>query len=170
MTDVFAGEGGFLGVCKDAFDQLHDATKDYEDGLDELENTGRIDFESIGEISARPYTSNPFKQVDVSKWSRWFKINFEDCHIKLSLDFRPRSSIWKTGLILSNCEGTIDELYRGEVMAYFYEVIKGKEKYKVGDRIGQIKLGFTLPIEFEEANELSESERGTNGFGSTGLN
>lgn len=49
MTDVFAGEGGFLGVCKDAFDQLHDATKDYEDGLDELENTGRINFESIGE-------------------------------------------------------------------------------------------------------------------------
>ena len=49
MTDVFAGESGFLGVCKDAFDQLHDATKDYEDGLDELENTGRIDFESIGE-------------------------------------------------------------------------------------------------------------------------
>ena len=49
MTDVFAGEDGFLGVCKDAFDQLHDATKDYEDGLDELENTGRIDFESIGE-------------------------------------------------------------------------------------------------------------------------
>lgn len=49
MTDVFAGEGGFLGVCKDAFEQLHDVTKDYEDGLDELENTGRIDFESIGE-------------------------------------------------------------------------------------------------------------------------
>lgn len=49
MTDVFAGEGGFLGVCKDAFEQLHDATKDYEDGLDELENTGRINFESIGE-------------------------------------------------------------------------------------------------------------------------
>lgn len=49
MTDVFAGEDGFLGVCKDAFDQLHEATKDYEDGLDELENTGRINFESIGE-------------------------------------------------------------------------------------------------------------------------
>lgn len=49
MTDIFAGEDGFLGVCQDAFDQLHDATKDYEDGLDELENTGRMDFESIGE-------------------------------------------------------------------------------------------------------------------------
>ena len=49
MTDVFAGDDGFLGVCKDAFDQLHDATKDYEDGLGELENIGRISFESIGE-------------------------------------------------------------------------------------------------------------------------
>ena len=49
MADIFAGDDGFLGVCKDAFDQLHDATKDYQDGLDELENTGRIDFESLGE-------------------------------------------------------------------------------------------------------------------------
>ena len=49
MTDVFAGDGGFIGVCKDAFEQLHDATRDYEDGLDELEVAGRIDFESIGE-------------------------------------------------------------------------------------------------------------------------
>ena len=88
--------------------------------------------------------------------------------VKLSIDFRPRSSIWKTGLVLSNCEGTIDEDYRGEVCAYFYEVIKGKEKYKVGDRIGQIKLGFTLPMEFEEAEKLSETERGEGGFGSTG--
>lgn len=49
MTDVFAGEGGFLGVCQDAFEQLHEATKNYEDGLIELENTGRVNFESIGE-------------------------------------------------------------------------------------------------------------------------
>ena len=123
------------------------------------------DIENIGEISARPYTSDPFKQADVS---RWLKINFEDCNIKLSLDFRPRSSVWKTGMILSNCEGTLDELYRGEVMAYFYEVIPGKEKYKVGDRIGQIKLGFTLPIEFEEGEINADTERGTGGFGSTG--
>ena len=123
------------------------------------------DIENIGEISARPYTSDPFKQADVL---RWLKINFEDCNIKLSLDFRPRSSVWKTGMILSNCEGTLDELYRGEVMAYFYEVIPGKEKYKVGDRIGQIKLGFTLPIEFEEGEINADTERGTGGFGSTG--
>ena len=49
MTDVFAGDGGFIGICKEALEQLHDATRDYEDGLDELEVAGRIDFESIGE-------------------------------------------------------------------------------------------------------------------------
>lgn len=86
----------------------------------------------------------------------------------ISIDFRPRSSIWKTGLVLSNSVGTIDELYRGEVLAYFYEVIPGKEKYKVGDRIGQIKLGFTVPIEFKEGVVDKNTDRGTGGFGSTG--
>ena len=109
------------------------------------------DIENIGEISARPYTSDPFKQADVN---RWLKINFKDSTIKLDLDFRPRSSVYKTGLSLCNCEGTLDELYRGEVRAYFYNVNIFGKKYKVGGRIGQIKLGFTLPIEFEEVNEL----------------
>ena len=88
-------------------------------------------------------------------------------NVKLSIDFRPRSSIWKTGMILSNCEGTLDEDYRGEIKAYFYKVAPGKI-YKVGDKIGQIKLGFTLPMEFEEVDELSDTKRGNGGFGSTG--
>ena len=87
----------------------------------------------------------------------------------VSLDFRPRSSVYKTGLSLCNCCGTIDELYRGEVKAYFYRVNLFGKKYKVGDRIGQIKLGITLPLEFEEVDELNmNTERGTGGFGSTG--
>lgn len=49
MTDVFAGEGGFLEVCQQSFEQLHEATKNYEDGLTELEDTGRISFDSLGE-------------------------------------------------------------------------------------------------------------------------
>ena len=90
-------------------------------------------------------------------------------NVKLSIDFRPRSSIWKTGMILSNCEGTIDELYRGEVKAVFYHINPFKKKYKVGERIGQIKLGITLPLEFEQVSKLNlNTERGTGGFGSTG--
>ena len=85
-----------------------------------------------------------------------------------SIDFRPRSSVWKTGMVLSNSVGTIDDLYRGEVYAVFYHVFPNMPRYKVGDRIGQIKLGFTLPMEFEEVDELSDTERGDGGYGSTG--
>ena len=86
----------------------------------------------------------------------------------LSIDLRPRSSIYKTGMILSNCEATIDEGYRGEVAAIFYHVKPELPRYKVGDKLGQIKIGITFPIEFEEKNKLNESTRGKRGFGSSG--
>lgn len=89
-------------------------------------------------------------------------------NINISLDFRPRSSIWKTGMILSNSEGTLDEMYRGEVSAIFYHIFPNMPRYKVGDKIGQIKLGLTLPINFIEDKVNDDTERGVNGFGSTG--
>jgi dUTP pyrophosphatase len=88
--------------------------------------------------------------------------------VNISIDFRPRSSVWKTGMSLSNCEGTIDELYRGEVSAVFYHIMPNMPKYEVGDRIGQIKLGFTFPLQFVEVEELTETERGSGAYGSTG--
>jgi len=94
----------------------------------------------------------------------------------------PRSSIRKTGLQLSNSVGVIDSGYRGELQATFnklfggegmYDEMKVKEMqpneyYKVGDRVAQIMIIPHPPIEFEEANELSDTERGEGGFGSTG--
>lgn len=96
------------------------------------------------------------------------QMDFNRSPIILSIDARPRSSIWKTGMILSNCEGTIDELYTGEVSAVFYHVMPNMPRYKVGDRVCQIKLGLTLPMEFEEVKELNETTRGDGGYGSTG--
>lgn len=87
---------------------------------------------------------------------------------QLSIDARPRSSVWKTGMVLSNCEGTIDELFNGEVSAVFYHLIPNMPKYEVGDKIIQIKLGFTLPMEFIEVEELDPTARGDGSYGSTG--
>ena len=92
-----------------------------------------------------------------------------DDDVRLSIDFRPRSSVWKTGMVLSNCEGTIDELYTGQVYAVFYHVFTNMERYKVGQRIGQIKIGFTMPVEFVVVDELDETERSDGSYGSTGL-
>lgn len=89
-------------------------------------------------------------------------------YMKLSIDFRPRSSVWKTGMVLSNGEGTIDESYTGEVFAVFYHLFPNLERYHKGDKIGQIKIGTALPIEFKEVDSLLPTERGSNGCGSTG--
>lgn len=96
------------------------------------------------------------------------KINIKDSLIQLSLDFRPRSSIYKTGMVLSNSEGTVDEPYRGEVSLIFYHVNTDLPRYKVGDRIAQMKLGLTFPLDFQIVDELSETERAAGGFGHTG--
>lgn len=88
--------------------------------------------------------------------------------MKLSIDLRPRSSVWKTGMVLSNSVGTIDETYTGEVSAIFYHLFPDMPIYKVGERIGQIKIGTTFPIDFVEVDDLDSTMRGAGGFGSTG--
>ena len=95
-------------------------------------------------------------------------VDLSMCPINLSIDLRPRSSVWKTGMVLSNCEGTIDEGYINEVSAVFYHVMPDMPRYRVGDRIGQIKIGITFPMEFTEVEELEDTERGMRGYGSTG--
>ena len=79
----------------------------------------------------------------------------------------PRSSIRKTRLMLSNCVGVIDSGYRGELQATF-KTTGFRPKYEVGDRGAQIMIIPHPPIEFDEVAELSDTERGDGGFGSTG--
>lgn len=87
----------------------------------------------------------------------------------ISLDLRPRSGIYKTGMVLANSEGTLDEFFRGEARAIFYHVIPTLPRYKKGDRVGQIKLGISIPLQFEFVDEINENtERGEGGFGHTG--
>lgn len=96
------------------------------------------------------------------------KFDFSRCPVNFSFDLRPRSSIWKTGMILSNGPGTVDENYTGEISAVFYHVMPSMPRYKVGDRIGQIKLGMAFPLEFVEVQSLDSTDRGAGGYGSTG--
>ena len=86
----------------------------------------------------------------------------------------PRSSNSKKDLILTNHVGVIDSSYRGEIIFKYKstlcssgQYITGKN-YEVGDKVGQLIL-FPYPqVTIEEVEELTETERGTNGFGSTG--
>ena len=81
----------------------------------------------------------------------------------------PRSSVRNQDLILSNCVGVIDSGYRGELQATFKKT-NGLDsfKYKVGERGAQIIILPYPTVYMTEVPELSETERGTGGFGSTG--
>lgn len=108
----------------------------------------------------------------------------------------PRSSIYKTDLVLANCVGVIDSGYHGEVKLKFrFNVNEGNvvrfvegcdyiaedcimstnyasrgfESYEVGDRIGQIIIMPYPKVTYEVTDKLDETERGTGGFGSTGI-
>jgi len=82
----------------------------------------------------------------------------------------PRSSVRNQDLILSNCVGVIDSGYRGELQATFKKT-QGLDsiKYKVGERGAQIIILPYPTIYMTEVPELSDTERGSGGFGSTGL-
>lgn len=86
----------------------------------------------------------------------------------------PRSSISMHTLSLSNSIGLIDSGFRGEVtckfkptMHYSRSVQRSRE-YEVGERVCQLVILPYPSIEFEEVEELSTTERGTGGYGSTG--
>lgn len=96
----------------------------------------------------------------------------------------PRSSVSNYPLSMKNCVGVIDSDYRGEVTVKFglfahkfVEKSNGRivadscgsgHIYGVGDRVAQIIIIPYPEIEFEEAEELSETDRGSGGYGSTG--
>ena len=80
----------------------------------------------------------------------------------------PRSSIRKYEQYLSNSVGVIDSGYRGEIQATFNSRYYADVKYQVGDKIAQLLILPYRSIEFEEATELSSTDRGEGGFGSTG--
>lgn len=83
----------------------------------------------------------------------------------------PRSSISKYHLSLANSVGVIDSGYRGEIKVRFkktstnaYETV-----YNVGDKICQLIVMPFPKVEIEEVSELSNTERGAGGFGSSGV-
>lgn len=102
----------------------------------------------------------------------------------------PRSSVSKYNLVMANSTGIIDAHFRGEMKFKFkptlhawenideegnYEILVGGfhdaeavTPYAVGDRIAQLIIMPIPEIEFEEADELTVTDRGAGGYGSTG--
>lgn len=88
------------------------------------------------------------------------------------LQIRPRSGLaYKNGITVLNSPGTVDTGYRGEIKVLLVNLSDEDFTWDVGDRIAQGVITSRVSTDFgelEEVKELTESERGSGGFGSTG--
>ena len=83
---------------------------------------------------------------------------------------RPRSGLAaKYGITVLNTPGTIDSDYRGEIKVILINMGKNKFIINKGDRIAQIVVSPVIQAQFENKVELSQTARGADGFGSTGV-
>lgn len=81
-------------------------------------------------------------------------------------DIRPRSGLMFNHDILTF--GTIDQPYRGEIMVHMMNLSDTDYNVKRGDKIAQLVVGQIIYVRLDKVSELSETDRGENGFGSTG--
>jgi dUTP pyrophosphatase len=111
-------------------------------------------------------TSKFYDDFDNVCYGTGLAIEIPEGHVGLLF---PRSSISKTDLTLRNSVGIIDSGYRGEITFKFNNILMSScEPYNVKERIGQLIIMPYPTIEFEEVEELSTTERGEGGYGSTG--
>lgn len=100
------------------------------------------------------------------KYFTGVSVEFPKNHVGLLF---PRSSVINKDLLLSNSIGVIDQGFRGEIVAVFKYHGSGERVYQVWDKCCQLVI-IPLPHidAIEIVDELSETERGEDGFGSTG--
>lgn len=95
-------------------------------------------------------------------------------HIELPIGFeaqvRPRSGLaFKHGVSVLNAPGTIDQDYTGEIKVILINLSNDHFSIHPGDRIAQLVVAKYEKVEWIEVEDLSQSDRGGSGFGSTGM-
>lgn len=110
--------------------------------------------------------------VDVEPMG-WFKVKYKfgicvEPPSNYYLKLYSRSSVFKTLQWLSNGTGIIDNGYRGEIKAVFYRLPFLSTLFQIGERACQFTLEKQFKIDIKETQLLSDTERGSAGYGSSG--
>jgi dUTP pyrophosphatase len=85
------------------------------------------------------------------------------------IQIRPRSGLaYKSGITVLNSPGTIDSDYRGEIKVLLINHSNKEFEIKINDRIAQAVIQEVIQANFQEIEELNDTNRGSGGFGSTG--
>ena len=100
------------------------------------------------------------------KFTTGIAMEIPDCYVGLIYSRSGLSS--KQGLRLANCVGVIDSDYRGEIGLPIHNDSDEIQLIRAHERVAQLILHPVCEIDFIQKDNLSETDRGTGGFGSTG--
>lgn len=140
--------------------------------------TIKVKFKKLNNKAVAPWQAHPtdagfdltatscdcFSEKGIVTYGTGLAVEIPEGHVGFIF---PRSSIYKKGLILSNSVGVIDCHYRGEIKLKF-SLQRYGAIYNEGDRIGQLVIIPIPSVEFCEVEELSNTDRGAGGYGSSG--
>lgn len=116
------------------------------------------------DLTARTISEQTKEQIT---YQTGISISIPEGHVGLVF---PRSSIKNYDVVLSNSVGVIDSGYTGEISVVFnIKKVKSPVLYNIGDRIAQLVIVKLTSISLEEVSQLNDTERGSGGYGSTGV-
>jgi dUTP pyrophosphatase len=131
-------------------------------GLPEYQTPGAAAFDLVAEIGKDEMLLNG--QSKVIPTGLYVELDEDYC-----FKIYARSGLaHKHGLVPSNCVGVVDSDYRGQIRVTLTNHGNTSQIIKAGDRIAQMMLEKVERVIWEPVDELSETERGRGGFGSTG--
>jgi len=152
----------------------------YLDNYD-LDNWGEIDYQKMYDSGAdvraaidKEITVYPYMDAKTLRDKDLFvKIPFGICvqssHTDTDVKIYNRSGTsGKNGLFLRNCTGVVDNAYTGQCMGYFVNLSRKPYTIQPGEKIAQIVIENRLDVDIIRVDELDQTERGEDGFGSTG--
>lgn len=136
-----------------------------------IENGKLPSYETIGAAGADCYARINEKVIVKAKTVETIPLGFAvEIPEGYEMQIRGRSgNARKKWVQVFNSPGTIDSDYRGEVGAILYNASDNDFEVNPGDRIAQAVVAPVIQAKWEEVTELSETKRGTGGFGSTGI-
>lgn len=161
---------------KECFSLNRELKVQYLENYD-LENWGELEFQHFQDSGVdlraaieEPITLYPYKLSD-AHWAKIpFGISVEPSDFDMDIKVYCRSGLAsKFGISLKNCTGVGDNHYRGQVMGFFINLSENQYTINPGDRVAQMVPEKKLFVDTVKVDSLSETERGSDGFGSTGI-
>jgi dUTP pyrophosphatase len=135
--------------------------------LPETKHPGDSGMDLRADLEA-PLTLWPGKAIRVPT-GLWLQLPEGDDEANWDMQIRSRSGLAAQGIIVANSPGTVDSSYRGEIQVLLFNLGDQRFVVKPGDRVAQVVVSLCAKFKWQVVEDLDDTSRNHQGFGSTGI-